>query len=164
MTKKQTVKLNERQLKNIVKESIKMVLKEQYSDNTLKDGLKKRFEENLKDLFISEANDLEDEFGWVDEEFCEVYADSVAESITEDCLALINRNNWDYPRNNFRPFGFVMEHDYNIKTKEDLLKREDAVDIVVDWFFDCFGTYGLCYNFSNDYCEHMHDLNSEDED
>lgn len=164
MKKKQTIKLNESQLKNIVKETIKMVLKEQYSDNSLKDELKKRFEEKFKDLFISEAYDWKDEFGFVDEDYCEEYAYYLAEKIAEDCLTLINSNDWDYPQNNFRPFGFVMKHDYNINSKEDLLKREDAVDIVVDWFFDCFGTYDLRYNFTNDYCERMTELNREDED
>lgn len=164
MKKKQTIKLNESQLKNIVKETIKMVLKEQYSDNTFKDGLKERFEEKFKNLFLSEANDLKHEFGWVDNDFCEEYAYDAAERTAEDCLTLINSNNWNYPQNNFLPFGFVMKHDYNINTKEDLLKREDAVDIVFDWFFDCFGTYNLCYNFTNDYSEHMVELNGEDED
>ena len=89
------------------------------------------------------------------EDYCNEHAKITAESLTRDCISLINNTDWDIPKNNLYPFGFAMESDYNITTKEQLLARDDAADIVFAWFWRCFGSYNLLYNFTddlNEYC------------
>ena len=89
------------------------------------------------------------------EDFCEDYASDTAESLTRDCIILINSNDWNTPKNNLYTFYFAMKSDYNITSKEQLLSRDDAAEIVFEWFWKCFGSYNLIYNFTddlNDYC------------
>ena len=87
------------------------------------------------------------------EEFCEEHASATAESLTRDCISLIN-SNWNAPGNNLYTFDFAMK-ERKITSKEQLLSREDAADIVFAWFWKCFGSYNMIYNFTDDlnqYC------------
>ena len=89
------------------------------------------------------------------EDFCEEHASVTAESLTRDCISLINSNNWNVPKNNLYSFSFAMKAEHNITNKEQLLSRDDVADIVFAWFFRCFGSYNLIYNFTddlNEYC------------
>ena len=89
------------------------------------------------------------------EDFCKEHASDTAESLTRDCINLINSNDWNAPKNNFYTFDFAMEAEHNITNKEQLLLRDDAADIVFAWFRKCFGSYNLIYNFTddlNEYC------------
>ena len=89
------------------------------------------------------------------EEFCKEHASDTAESLTRDCTSLINSNDWDAPKNNLYSFDFAMKAEHNITNKEQLLSRDDAADIVFAWFWKCFGSYNLIYNFTddlNEYC------------
>ena len=89
------------------------------------------------------------------EEYCEEHASDTAEALTRDCISLINSNDWNAPKNNFYTFDFAMEAEHNITNKEQLLLRDDAADIVFAWFWRCFGSYNLLYNFTddlNEYC------------
>ena len=88
------------------------------------------------------------------EDFCEDYASDTAESLTRDCIILINSNDWNTPKNNLYTFYFAMKSDYNITSKEQLLSRDDAAEIVINWFWRCFGSYNLIYNFTNDLNEY----------
>ena len=89
------------------------------------------------------------------EDFCKEHASATAESLTRDCISLINSNDWNAPKNNLYTFDFAMKSEHNITNKEQLLSRDDAADIVFAWFWSCFGSYNLIYNFTddlNDYC------------
>ena len=89
------------------------------------------------------------------EDFCKEHASATAESLTRDCISLINSNDWNAPKNNLYSFDFAMKSEHNITNKEQLLSRDDAADIVFAWFWSCFGSYNLIYNFTddlNDYC------------
>ena len=89
------------------------------------------------------------------EEYCEEHASATAESLTRDCISLINSNDWNAPKNNLYTFDFAMKSEHNITNKEQLLSRDDAAEIVFAWFWKCFGSYNLIYNFTddlNDYC------------
>ena len=89
------------------------------------------------------------------EEYCEEHASDTAESLTRDCIILINGNDWNAPKNNLYTFDFAMKAEHNINNKEQLLSRDDAAVIVFAWFFRCFGLYNLIYNFTddlNEYC------------
>ena len=88
------------------------------------------------------------------EEYCEEHASDTAESLTRDCTSLINSNDWNAPKNNFYSFDFAMKSEHNITNKEQLLSRDDAADIVFEWFWKCFGSYNLIYNFTNDLNEY----------
>ena len=89
------------------------------------------------------------------EEFCKEHARATAESLASGCRSLINSKDWNAPKNNLYTFGFAMKSEHNITSKEQLLSRDDAADIVFAWFWSCFGSYNLIYNFTddlNDYC------------
>ena len=89
------------------------------------------------------------------EDFCEEHASDTAESLTRDCISLINSKDWNTPKNNLYTFYFAMKSEHNITNKEQLLSRDDAAEIVINWFWKCFGSYNLIYNFTddlNDYC------------
>ena len=89
------------------------------------------------------------------EEYCQEHASDTAESLTRDCTSLINSNDWNAPKNNLYTFDFAMKSEHNITNKEQLLSRDDAADIVFAWFWSCFGSYNLIYNFTddlNEYC------------
>jgi len=89
------------------------------------------------------------------EDFCKEHASDTAESLTRDCISLINSNDWNAPKNNLYTFDFAMKSEHNINKKEQLLSRDDAADIVFAWFWRCFGSYNLIYNFTddlNEYC------------
>ena len=88
------------------------------------------------------------------EDFCKEHASATAESLTRDCINLINSNDWNVPENNFYTFDFAMEFEHNITNKEQLLSRDDAADIVFACFWSCFGSYNLLYNFTNDLNEY----------
>ena len=89
------------------------------------------------------------------EEYCTEHASDTAESLTRDCISLINSNDWNAPKNNFYTFDFAMKAEHDITNKEQLLLRDDTADIVFAWFWKCFGFYNLIYNFTddlNEYC------------
>ena len=89
------------------------------------------------------------------EDFCKEHASDTAESLTRDCISLINSNDWNEPKNNLYTFDFAMKSEHNITTKEQLFSRDDAAEIVFAWFWKCFGSYNLIYNFTddlNEYC------------
>ena len=89
------------------------------------------------------------------EEFCKEHASATAESLTRDCIILINSKDWNAPKNNLYTFDFAMKTEHNITSKEQLLSRDDAAEIVIKWFWKCFGSYNLIYNFTDDlnnYC------------
>ena len=89
------------------------------------------------------------------EDFCKEHASATAESLTRDCISLINSNDWNVPKNNLYSFSFAMKSEHNITSKEQLLSRDDDADIVFAWFWRCFGSYNLIYNFTddlNEYC------------
>ena len=89
------------------------------------------------------------------EDFCKEHASATAESLTKDCISLINGNDWNAPKNNLYTFSFAMKAEHNIINKEQLLSRDDAAVIVFAWFWRCFGSYNLIYNFTddlNEYC------------
>ena len=98
-------------------------------------------------LYNIEEEDVED--------FCKEHASATAESLTRDCTSLINSKDWNNPKNNLYTFGFAMKAEHNITSNEQLLSRDDAAEIVFAWFWKCFGSYNLIYNFTddlNDYC------------
>lgn len=160
--KKKTVDLSESRINRIIKESMRRVLKEGVAIDELEEQLKSIFEENLLEIY----RDKVEADGYYDfdvvEDYCSDYANMTAEQLSRDCITVINSSNWDVPKNNFRPFGYVMETKYDITSKEQLLSRDDAAEIVTSWFWKCFGSYNLVYNFSNDLNEYMVDLEDED--
>lgn len=112
----------------------------------LQKELQNNLYETVRGLYVKQARDL----GYDVEDYCEEYAAQTSENVARDCILLINSKNWDVPENSFYPFGFVMKSEYNITDKVQLLDRSDAADIVSDWFWRCFGTYNLLYNFATD--------------
>ena len=121
------------------------------------DKLKRMFKKRLLEMYTKKVvNDnlynIEEEEV---EEFCEEHASDTAESLTRDCIILINSNDWNAPKNNLYTFDFAMKSEHNITNKEQLLSRNDAAEIVIAWFWKCFGSYNLIYNFTddlNEYC------------
>lgn len=87
------------------------------------------------------------------EDYCNEHAIATAEYLTRDCISLINSKNWDFPNNNLYTFSFAMKSEH-ITTKQQLLSRGDAAEIVFAWFWRCYGTYNLIYNFTNDLNEY----------
>lgn len=162
--KKKTVNLSESRINRIIKESMRRVLKEDTTMDELEEQLKGIFEENLLEIYRERVeNDGYYDFDVV-EDYCSDYANMTAEQLARDCITVINSSNWDVPENNFRPFGYVMESEYGVTNKEQLLSRDDAAEIIISWFWGCFGTNNLAYNFSNDLNEYMDNLGDEDED
>lgn len=153
-----------RKINRIIKESMRRVLKEGTTIDELEEQLNGIFEENLLEIY----RDKVEADGYYDfdvvEDYCSDYANMTAEQLSRDCITVINSSNWDVPKNNFRPFGYVMETKYGITNKEQLLSRDDAAEIIISWFWGCFGTNSLAYNFSNDLNEYMDHLGDEDED
>lgn len=152
--KNNKIKINESTLRKLIKESI--------DTETLKQQLQEKFEEQLLELYEKVVNDHGYDLGLC-EDYCDEYAYYTSDKLANDCIKVVNSNNWNVPQNNFRTFDFVMENDYNITTKEELLEREDACDIIIDWFWDCFGSWGLKYNFGSDLDEFMNEM-EDDED
>ena len=119
------------------------------------DKLNRMFKKRLLEMYMKKVvNDklynIEDV-----EDFCEEHASDTAESLTRDCTSLINSNDWNAPKNNLYTFGFAMKAEHNITSKQQLLSRDDAADIVIKWFWKCFGSYNLIDNFTdylNEYC------------
>lgn len=158
--KKQSFKINKSTLHNLIKESIETNLN---SLDNLKTQLKNDFYNDLINLF----NEVIKNHGYDEgmcEDYCEEYAYWQAGELANDCIKVINSDNWDVPSSNFRPFGFVMEHDHGIRTKEELLAHEDAPKIINDWFWDCFGSYGIKYNFATALDEWMDEYERESQD
>ena len=122
----------------------------------LKSQLNIIFKKRLLEMYMKKVvNDnlynIEEEV----EDFCKEHASATAESLTRDCISLINSNDWNVPKNNLYSFSFAMKAEHNITSKEQLHSRDDAADIVFAWFWKCFGSYSLIYNFTNDlndYC------------
>lgn len=88
------------------------------------------------------------------EEYCSEHASATAKSLSRDCISLINSKDWNKPNNNLYTFDVAMK-DNNITNKKQLLSRADSDEIVIAWFFRCFGSYNLIYNFTddlNEYC------------
>ena len=121
----------------------------------LKSQLTSMFKKRLLEMYMKKV--VNDNLYNIEEveEFCKEHASATAESLTRDCISLINSNDWNAPKNNLYTFDFAMKSEHNITNKEQLLSRDDAADIVFAWFCRCFGSYNLIYNFTddlNDYC------------
>ena len=119
------------------------------------DKLKRMFKKRLLEMYREKV--VNDNLYNVEdvEDFCKEHASDTAESLTRDCISIINGNDWNAPKNNLYTFDFAMKSEHNITIKEQLLSRDDAADIVFEWFFRCFGSYNLIYNFTddlNEYC------------
>ena len=122
------------------------------------DKLNRMFKKRLLEMYMEKV--INDNLYNIEEveDFCEEHASDTAESLTRDCISLINSNNWNVPINNLYAFGFAMESEHNITSKEQLLSRDDATDIVFAWFWKCFGSYNLIYNFTDDLNEYCNAL------
>ena len=121
----------------------------------LKSKLNRMFKKRLLEMYMEKV--VNDNLYNIEEveEFCKEHASATAESLARDCTSLINSNDWNAPKNNLYSFDFAMKAEHNITNKEQLLSRDDAADIVFAWFFRCFGSYNLIYNFTDDlnyYC------------
>ena len=119
------------------------------------DKLKRMFKKRLLEMYTKKV--VNDNLYNIEEveDFCEEHARATSESLARDCISLINSNNWNAPKNNLYSFDFAMKAEHNITNKEQLLSRDDAAEIVFAWFFRCFGSYNLIYNFTddlNEYC------------
>ena len=124
------------------------------------DKLKRMFKKRLLEMYTKKVvNDnlynIEEEEV---EEFCKEHASDTAESLTRDCISLINSKDWNAPKNNLYTFDFAMKAEHNITTKEQLLSRDDAAEIVFAWFWSCFGSYNLIYNFTDDLNEYCNEF------
>ena len=121
----------------------------------LKSKLTSMFKKRLLEMYMKKV--VNDNLYNIEEveDFCKEHASDIAESLTRDCISLINSNDWNAPKNNLYSFDFAMKSEHNITNKEQLLSRDDAPDIVLAWFWRCFGSYYLIYNFTDDlnnYC------------
>ena len=121
----------------------------------LNSKIKKMFKKRLLEMYRDKV--VNDNLYNIEEveHYCEEHASATAESLTRDCISLINRKDWNFPNNNLYTFSFAMKSEHNITNKKQLLSRDDAPDIVFAWFWRCFGSYSLIYNFTddlNDYC------------
>ena len=153
--KKKKIDLSESRINRIIKESMRKILKEGTTIDELEEQLKGIFEENLLEIYREKVeNEGYYDFDIV-EDYCSDYANMTAEQLARDCITVINSSNWDVPKNNLRSFGFVMESEYGITNKDQLLSRDDAAEIIISWFWECFGTNELAYNFANDLYEYM---------
>lgn len=163
--KKQKLRIGGKALNSIIKESVKQILSESMSAEDFQSALKTRFENDLKELFSKkveeycnydqnyDVNDFED---YVDE-----YAYNLSDTWTNSSIEKLHSQDWNFPAHNFRPLNFVMEKEYNVHNFEELLNLEDPVDVYVKWFWSCFGTYNVCYNFSNDLNEYADEIDSD---
>ena len=92
----------------------------------------------------------------------EEMAELTAEELTNDSLKVLNSNDWDVPKNNFRPLEFVMGKQ-GIHNFQELLATPNPVDIYVEWFWDAFGTFGIEYNFQEMLGNELYDLERQEE-
>jgi len=148
--KKQVIKINESQLREMIKESVKRVLCESLDPQTFEEGLFNNFRETLTSLCQEVVENYSDENYGLDffDDYVEEFANTEARELTNDSIKVLNSNNWDIPKNNFRPLDFVMG-EQGIHNFQELLNTDDPVGIYTDWFWDSFGTYGIKYNFGN---------------
>lgn len=159
--KKKKINLSESKINRIIKESMRRVLKEGTTIDELEEQLNGIFEENLLEMYRDKV-EADGYYDFIDvEDWCSDYANDTAYQLAHDCISVINSSNWDFPKNNFRPFGYVMETKYGITNKEQLLSRDDAAEIVTSWFWECFGSYDLVYNFASDLYEYKNDEREE---
>lgn len=169
--KKNIIKLNENTLRHIVAESVKKVLKEYNSQITpelFKEQLMEDFESTLLSLYEDVLNknfkkekEVYEDYMY---EIAEEMAHIVAESLTNDSMRVLNSNNWDVPKNNFRPLGFVMNREHNVHNFQELLSKPNPVDIYTNWFWGAFGTFAVKYKFSEVIGDLLYDLEEEEED
>lgn len=134
----------------------KKIVKESMDKQSFKDGLINAFRSQLQELFnevIEKAN--AQPYDW----YAEEYANILAEDWAKSAVQLLNSSDWHYPQNNFRPLDFVM-NEQGIHNFQELLDKENPVEIFTDWFWECYGTYNVKYNFSNG----LDDLMYEDEE
>ena len=168
---KHTVKLNENELKELIRETVnelspetlnkgKRMIKESMDKQSFEDGLANAFRSQLQDLFneVIEEDDAQS-YDW----YAEEYANMLAESWAKSAVQLLNGSDWHYPQNNFRPLDFVM-NEQGIHNFQELLDTENPVEIFTDWFWECHGTYDVKYNFSNGLSELMYEDQGEDTD
>ena len=163
--KKNVVKLNENTLRKIIAESVKKVLKESMQVDAFKEQLLKEFHETLLNIYKNVVNDFCKGEKYGPEYFmdtAEEMAELTAEELTNDSLKVLNSNDWDVPKNNFRPLEFVMGKQ-GIHNFQELLATPNPVDIYVEWFWDAFGTFGIEYNFQEMLGNELYDLERQEE-
>lgn len=163
--KKNTIRLNESQLRQIIKESVKKYLCESLSPQEFENGLQVQFEKELIELFKKElinvcaGNAYGPEFF---EDDAEEYAYYLSERWTRSAMKILQSDDWHIPHHNFRPLDFVMEQEYNVHNFEELLQLEDSVNAFVDWYWSCYGTHDVCYNFGNLIADKIYDMDQEE--
>lgn len=146
------IRLSESKLKKIIAESVRRILKEgsgSMTPESFRGELERYFYNTLVKLFTSEVKN----YGYNSSSFDDYiadYAENAAYSIVEDAINLLQGNNWDYPSYNLRPLDYVMR-EQGITNFQELLARDNAVEIFASWFWECFGTYNLKYNFMTDF-------------
>ena len=159
---KQKIRINESTLRKIVAESVRRILKESYSPQQFKEELRDKFYNDLLEICMETAENYYGEKGYYYEDICEDYASESAEKFSNDAIKLLNSNDWDVPYSNFRPFGYVMDSEYNVHNIQEFLSLPNPVEVFVNWFWDAFGTYGFKYNFGGYLSEYYDDEDEED--
>lgn len=170
MNRKRTVKLKESDLKKMINESIKKILKE---DNSMgmgvdefKKGLYNDFYETLLNLYEETINEFcsDDDTAGYEEVFmdsAEEMATLTAKEFTENAITLLNSKNWNVPQSNFRPLNFVMG-EQGIHNFQELLAQPNPVELFTDWFWSAYGTWGVKYNFQEFLSDEWYEITRED--
>lgn len=146
------IRLSESKLKKIIAESVSRILNEESGSMTpesFRGELERYFYNTLVNLFTSEVKNCGYDPSSFDDYIAD-YAEDAAYSIAEGAINLLQGNNWDYPSYNLRPLDYVMS-EQGITNFQELLARDNAVEIFASWFWECFGTYNLKYNFMSDF-------------
>lgn len=144
-----SMKIDESKLRAIIAESIKRVLKEDVggamTPQEFHAQLEQAFYRDLRDIFMEVIKN----FGY-DEEFLSDeaadYAAELAYQWADKSIELLEGSNWDFPQHNLRSLDYVME-EQGIHNFQELLAKPNAVEIYTGWYWQCFGTRSVSYNF-----------------
>ena len=107
--------------------------------------LEQAFYGDLRELFMEVIKN----FGYTEgflSDYAEEYAADLAYQWADKSIELLEGSNWDFPQHNLRPLDYVMG-EQGIHNFQELLAKPNAVEIYTSWYWECFGTYSVKYNF-----------------
>ena len=144
--KKSTIKISESQLKQIVVESVRRILKEAELDKSMspeqfKEEVRKKFYEDLVGIFTEEVNKFcrgeegADSYKDFFFDMVEDYATYQSQRWANSAIKLLQGKDWSFPKSNFRPLDFVMG-EQGIHNFQELLAQSNPAELCVDWFWN----------------------------
>lgn len=136
-------------------------------------------EKSLNELFGNKIAEMDLKYVEVAEDAMEEYVPLIVESITKDMNKYMHQKDTSICGNfcDLR-FNYARECELNRKYNYDELLEKLDTEVIADdfkedydifmnwlagWFFEAFGTYNLCYNFSNFIESYMENIEGGEE-